>query len=124
LGEYIVLKSENSLRLLYDFLNNEANQTEIQNLFKIGIKIKNAENKTVNKNSVFSGKKVVLTGTLSFSRTEASKLLEEAGAEIVNSVSKNTDYVIVGEDAGSKLKKAIDLNIPIMTEDEFKNKLN
>jgi len=104
---------------IVDFLNNEANQTEIQNLFKIGIKIKNAENKTVNKNSVFSGKKVVLTGTLSFSRTEASKLLEEAGAEIVNSVSKNTDYVIVGEDAGSKLTKALALNIKILNEKEF-----
>jgi len=102
-----------------DYLNNEANKNEIQKLFDVGVKIKQSGNKTVNSNSFFTNKKVVLTGTLSISRTEASKLLEEVGAEIVNSVSKNTDFVIVGEDAGSKLSKAINLGIKTLNEEEF-----
>ena len=101
------------------FLNNENNKKEIQNLFDIGIKIREVENLVLNSNSIFYNKKVVLTGTLSISRTEASKLLEEAGAEIVSSVSKNTDYVIVGEDAGSKLAKAQSLGVKTLNEKEF-----
>ena len=107
---------------IVEFLKNHANKEEINNLFNAGVKIKEAEN-TINNNSFFSGKKVVLTGALSFSRTEASKLLEEAGAEVVSSVSKNTDYVIAGEDAGSKLTKAQSLRVKILNEQEFLNYL-
>ena len=72
-------------------------------------------------NSYFSGKTVVLTGTLSFiGRKEATELLENLGAKVTGSVSKATDAVIVGVDAGSKLEKAQTLGITILSEDEFK----
>ena len=67
-------------------------------------------------------KTVVLTGTLKeFSRNEATELLENLGAKVSSSVSKKTDYVIYGEEAGSKLTKAKELNVKTLTEDEFKN---
>lgn len=70
--------------------------------------------------SFFSGKTVVLTGTLSsMGRHEATKLLESLGARVTGSVSKKTDYVICGEDAGSKKTKAEELGIQIIYEDEF-----
>ncbi len=70
--------------------------------------------------AMFSGKTVVLTGTLEqLTRKQAQEILEDYGATVSNSVSKKTDYVIAGENAGSKLKKAADLQIPVLTEAEF-----
>ncbi len=72
----------------------------------------------------FSGKIFVLTGTLSkMKRTEAKQKIEAAGGKVSGSVSKKTDYVIAGEDAGSKLTKAQDLGISILSETEFIEKL-
>lgn len=69
--------------------------------------------------TIFTGKTVVLTGTLpTLSRREASALLEAAGARITSSVSKNTDYVIAGESAGSKLTRAQQLGIPVIDSEE------
>ena len=68
--------------------------------------------------SVFSGKTVVLTGTLStMSRDEAAKKLEALGAKVSGSVSKKTDYVIAGESAGSKLTKARDLGVTVIDDE-------
>lgn len=70
--------------------------------------------------SWFTGKKVVLTGTLStMGRTEAKEKLESLGAKMVESVSKKTDLVIVGDNPGSKYTKAMELQISIMNEEEF-----
>ena len=67
---------------------------------------------------------VVLTGTLSkFGRKEATQLLEDLGAKVTGSVSKKTDIVIFGTDAGSKLDKAHELNIKTMDEEEFEELL-
>ena len=72
----------------------------------------------------FAGKTFVLTGTLTrFDRKTAQGLIEERGGKAVGSVSKKTTYVVAGEAAGSKLKKAQELNIPVLTEDEFANML-
>lgn len=110
---------------IIDFFKNEANQEEIENLFKAGVNPKDSPlEKFSNQNSFFAGKKVVLTGALSFSRAKATQMLEEAGAEIVSSVSKNTDFVIAGEDAGSKLQKAENLGIKILSESEFIENIN
>ena len=79
---------------------------------------------TVDENSFFYNKKVVLTGTLSkYGRKEATELLENLGAHVSSSVSKVTNIVIYGEEAGSKLDKARKLNVYTMSEDEFINKL-
>lgn len=70
------------------------------------------------------GKTFVLTGTLErYTRSEASRLIEEAGGKVSGSVSKKTSYVLAGQDAGSKLKKAQDLGVPIITEQELEGML-
>jgi DNA ligase (NAD+) len=68
--------------------------------------------------SVFNGKTVVLTGTLSaMTRDEAKRLLEAAGAKVTGSVSKKTDYVIAGAEAGSKLAKARELGVTVIDDE-------
>ena len=68
----------------------------------------------------FQGMTFVLTGTLErFTREEAAALIEARGGKASGSVSKKTTYVVAGENAGSKLRKANELNIPILTEDAF-----
>ena len=68
----------------------------------------------------FAGKTFVLTGTLpTLSRAEATKKIEAEGGRVSGSVSKKTDYVLVGEEAGSKLAKAETLGIPILDEPAF-----
>jgi len=68
----------------------------------------------------FAGKTFVLTGALTkYTRSEATALIEKYGGKASSSVSKKTDYVIAGEDAGSKLTKAESLGITIISEDDF-----
>ena len=68
----------------------------------------------------FCGKTFVLTGSLEkYTREEASSIIEKFGGKTSNSVSKKTDYVLAGEEAGSKLTKAQDLGVKIITEEEF-----
>ncbi len=94
------------------------NLNEIQKLFDLGVNIKYD---TAEKQGVFSGEKVVLTGTLSeFKRDEAGKIITELGGEVQSSVSKTTTMVLAGENAGSKLDKAKKLGIKIIDEQEFK----
>lgn len=70
----------------------------------------------------FAGKTFVLTGTLElYTRSEASEIIEKLGGKVSGSVSKKTDYVLYGENAGSKLEKAKALGITLLTEEEFKN---
>jgi DNA ligase (NAD+) len=67
-----------------------------------------------------SGKTFVLTGTLaSMSRDAAAEAIAQRGGKVVGSVSKKTDYVVAGEEAGSKLKKATELGIPVLDEAAF-----
>lgn len=74
----------------------------------------------INNNSELSGKTLVFTGTLrNFTRSEAKSLALRLGAKVAGSVSKNTDFVIVGADAGSKAAKAAELGISVLSEEEF-----
>jgi DNA ligase (NAD+) len=75
------------------------------------------------KENIFKGKTVVLTGTMSSNRREIKQMLEELGAKVKGSVSKSTDYLIYGLDAGSKLKKANELSITTLSEEEMKEKI-
>ena len=69
----------------------------------------------------FAGKTFVLTGTLeNYTRDQASKLIEDRGGRVSSSVSKKTDYVLAGSEAGSKLTKAESLGVAILDEEQFK----
>jgi DNA ligase (NAD+) len=70
--------------------------------------------------SPLAGKTIVFTGTLTMARPEAKARAESLGAKVTESVSKKTDYVVVGEDAGSKAKKAAELQLTILTEEQFR----
>ena len=78
----------------------------------------------VNNNTVFFGKTIVATGKLeNYTRDEIQAKIVSLGATPASSVTKKTDYVIVGENAGSKLQKALNLGIRTLTEDEFEDML-
>lgn len=108
---------------VYDFFRAEENLQEINALQEKGVVVKEAAKKNQT-NSLFAGKKFVLTGTLAhYTRDEAGELILANGGQVVSSVSKNTDYVLAGENAGSKLAKAKSLNIKLLTEEEFETML-
>ena len=89
----------------------------IQRLRDAGV---NFESKVVMTDTRFAGMTFVLTGALSkFTRDEATEKIELFGGKATGSVSKKTTYVVVGENAGSKERKARELGIPILSEDEF-----
>ncbi|MBS0619929.1 MAG: NAD-dependent DNA ligase LigA [Verrucomicrobia bacterium] len=96
---------------------------EIHRLIERGIRLE-APKRTRRLDHLFSGKIFVLTGTLSgLSRSEATELIKERGGKVTGSVSSKTDYVLVGEDPGSKLDKARELKIEILSETDFKKLL-
>ena len=70
-------------------------------------------------NSIFSGKTVVITGTMALSRGEIQDILERHGAKITKSVSKKTDFVVYGKDAGSKFDKAKKIGVKLLSEEEM-----
>jgi DNA ligase (NAD+) len=103
-----------------DFFDNPRNQAVIEKLRKAGVKMKEKAAPKAAATGPFVGKTVVVTGTLSkFSRDDAKEALRKAGANVTDSVSKKTDFLIVGEDAGSKLDKARALGVKTLTEAEF-----
>ncbi len=105
---------------IYKYFTEKKNILEIDKLLSLGVKIKEIDKRE--KVGVFSGEKVVLTGTLeSYKRDEAGKIIESLGGEVVSSVSKNTTIVLAGENAGSKLDKARALGIKIIDEETFKS---
>ncbi len=90
----------------------------VETLKSFGLNMK--ELSPVASGGIFSGKTFVLTGTLpTYKRSEAAKLIEENGGKTSSSVSKKTDYVLAGEDAGSKLTKAQSLGVTVISEQEF-----
>ncbi|MBO7657023.1 MAG: NAD-dependent DNA ligase LigA [Alphaproteobacteria bacterium] len=104
-------------REIISFFKNARNVAVIENLLKY-VTIKYAVKNT--KTTELTDKKIVLTGTLSkYSRDEAREILENMGARVQGSVSAKTDIVLAGADAGSKLKRANELNITIWSEDDF-----
>ncbi|MGI6713689.1 MAG: NAD-dependent DNA ligase LigA [Bacilli bacterium] len=108
---------------LVTYFNNPQNLSMIAELAELGVNMKYES--VALKESIFTGKRVVLTGTLTtLTRDEATTLLRAHQAQIVSSVSKATDYVIVGENAGSKLDKAHELGIATLDEETFLAHIN
>ena len=100
------------------YFSDEKNQVVLQRLAQAGVNMTAEESETVD--SVISGKTLVVTGTLpTLGRKEAQTLIERYGGKVSGSVSKKTDYVLAGESAGSKLTKAQELGIRVISEDEL-----
>jgi DNA ligase (NAD+) len=108
---------------IQEFFKDEENQKLVSGLSEAGVKISEAESEESNAaetNAAFEGKSFVLTGSLEvYTRSKAAELIEARGGKAVSSVSKNTDCVIAGPGAGSKLKKAKELGIVIWDEQQF-----
>ncbi len=92
---------------------------EIEKLQKYGVHIQNPKRSTSVKNSLIKGKNIVITGTLPMERGAIKELILSHGGKSAGSVSKKTDYVLAGESSGSKLDKAQELGIPVLTWSDF-----
>ncbi len=102
---------------IVEWFSIEKNRELLHRLAEVGVDL-HEENHTIDDR--FAGKTFVLTGTLSkYTRAEAGELIERFGGKVSGSVSKKTDFVLAGEDAGSKLHKATELGVKIISEDDF-----
>ena len=102
---------------VFDYFHDPDNLKFLDELRDVGI---NPKSKSIKRSDKLEGKTFVLTGTLpTMTRDEASALIKSHGGKTSSSVSKNTDYVLAGENAGSKLDKAQNLGVIILTENDF-----
>ncbi len=111
---------------IYDWFQDKNNQNYLKKLLK-EIKITNEEIQEIqsSKKQIFKAQKFVLTGTLnSFSRDEAKKIIRKLGGEISSTISKKTDFLLIGENPGSKLQKAKSIGVKVITEQEFIDLIN
>lgn len=108
----------------YVFWRETHNVEVVNDLIAQGVHWDDVQSQEVRENP-FKDKTIVLTGTLSqMGRSEAKEILQQLGAKVSGSVSAKTDLVIAGENAGSKLTKAEQLNIQVISETEFLAQLN
>jgi len=108
---------------IVEFFQDEKIAESIDKLLELGVKPKYEEEEVIE--SIFSGKKVVITGTIEgYKRSQLKDIIEKMGGQVSGSVSKNTDYVIVGENPGSKYEKALELGIEIIDEERLLQILN
>ncbi|HAB99080.1 MAG TPA: DNA ligase (NAD(+)) LigA [Parachlamydiales bacterium] len=115
---------EKTAEALVSYFQDPDHLEEIHLLLSHGVSPQHIKKHTISGHS-FSGKTFVLTGALSqFTRDEAAELIKQRGGKVSGSVSKNTDYVLVGEDPGSKYEKARELQIAVLSEAQFKKMLD
>ena len=108
-----------------DWFDDEGNSKLCDRLRAAGVKTESEKKPSGVSDERFAGKQFVLTGKLtSFTRDEARALIEARGGRVNSSVSKKTDYVVAGEEAGSKLDKAESLGVVVIDEDQFKKMLS
>ncbi len=104
-------------RSIRNFFDNRDNLAIIRQMLELGVAPLSGVKKVGGR---LSGKSFVFTGSLTrFSRDEARKLVEDLGGNVLGSVSRKTDYVVAGEEAGSKLAKARDLGLNVLSEEQF-----
>ena len=109
---------EITAQTIYEFFRQEQTIDLISKLKEAGVNMEVVEETITD--SRFEGKTFVLTGSLEhYSRDQASEIIEKLGGKTSSSVSKKTDYVLAGEEAGSKLTKARELGVTIISEEEF-----
>lgn len=109
---------EVTAKSIFEFFKQDQTKDLLKKLKLANVNMKNAEEEIIDER--FSGKTFVLTGSLNkYTREEASKIIEGFGGKTSNSVSKKTNYVLAGEDAGSKLTKAQSLGVEVITEEQF-----
>jgi DNA ligase (NAD+) len=102
---------------IIEYFKNEKTKEIIEKLKKAGV---NLETKEIKKSDKLKGLTFVITGTLkNYTRDEAKEVIEQLGGKVTNTVSSKTDYLIVGENPGSKLGKARQLGVKTINEDEF-----
>ncbi|PIR55205.1 DNA ligase [Candidatus Peregrinibacteria bacterium CG10_big_fil_rev_8_21_14_0_10_36_19] len=102
---------------IHSYFADATNQALLEKFYKLGVNLITSDLKNEGK---FSGKSFVLTGTLlNLTRDQAKELIKKQGGKVQSSLTKETTYLVVGESPGSKLKKAQDLGVKILTEDEF-----
>lgn len=105
---------------VHDWFNDEGNRKLCERLRDAGVKTESEVSSNVTLDERFAGKQFVLTGTLeNYTRDEARALIEARGGRVNSSVSKKTDFVLAGEEAGSKLEKAQELGVTVLDEKEF-----
>ncbi|MEO1145247.1 MAG: NAD-dependent DNA ligase LigA [Cyanobacteria bacterium J06638_22] len=106
---------------VYQWFRITDNQSLIEELRNAGVQLQAATDAAVPRSTALTGKTFVITGTLpTLKRDEAKTLIQDAGGKVTGSVSKKTDYVVVGDEAGSKLEKAKELGITQLTEDRLR----
>ena len=111
---------EITAKAIYEFFSQEQTKDLIQKLKAAGVNMNSLEEESDDKR--FDGMTFVLTGSLeNYTRDEASQIIERFGGKVSGSVSKKTTYVLAGEEAGSKLDKANELGIAILTEQQFES---
>jgi DNA ligase (NAD+) len=106
---------------IVEFFSIPANRNLVEHLGQAGLAFKG---KKKERGTKLAGKTFVLTGTLTkYTRDEAKKIIEDAGGKVTGSVSKKTDYIVAGADAGSKLDKAKELGVAVIDEKEMEGLL-
>jgi DNA ligase (NAD+) len=130
--DQIILASTEELTAIYDigekmaqeiidFFAMPSNLSIIDDLKAHGLNM-TEEKMVIDEASVIAGKTFVLTGTLQdLDRREAKRMIEEKGGKVSSSISKKTDFLLAGDKAGSKLMKAQELGVAILSQDEFLN---
>lgn len=104
-----------------DYFSLKKSKQIIREIHELGLNTQNLSEPTDTENTVFAGKTFVITGTLpGYKRSEAAAIIEKLGGKVSGSVSKKTDFVLAGEEAGSKLTKAQQLGITVIDETEFR----
>lgn len=109
---------------VYDFLHSKAGEQALTDLTSVGVDM-TAPQSAAARDGVFAGQTIVVTGTLTkYGREEIEELIARHGGRAASSVSKKTDFVVAGEKAGSKLAKAQELGVRVISEDDFEKLLH
>jgi DNA ligase (NAD+) len=111
---------EKTAQIVFQVIRQKNFRKEIERLLKLGVEIEESQARS---SSILATKTYVITGTLPMDRDEVKDLIIRNGGRVSSSVSKKTDFVVAGESAGSKLEKALELEIPVLSWDDLQKQL-